>query len=200
MNNYSSLHLFCPPVPLLSILAIHLFSVSKAILFWIWTATTRSYNAHTCTLAWDSYRDTYPEFFMSFQLLSLASPLTASYLFSVWHWVSDSFLCWRGGGKKITLSTKAELKLANNIRLQNNMEEQTILRNCIRRTQNNSIFFVKGKGNDQGGATVEEWRRGDMHVETKVQATVILGWNLRKRTSCPAHGRTRACAHTQSFL
>ena len=36
------------------------------------------------------------------------------------------------------------------------MEEQIILKKCIRRTQNNSIFFVKGKGNDQGGARVEE--------------------------------------------
>lgn len=33
----------------------------------------------------DSYRDTYPEYFMSFQLLSLTSALTESYLLSVWH-------------------------------------------------------------------------------------------------------------------
>ena len=48
------------------------------------------------------------------------------------------------------------------------MEEQTILRKRIRRAQNNSIFFVKGKGNDQGGARAEEWTKGDKHVETEV--------------------------------
>lgn len=59
----------------------------------------------------DSYRDTYPECLMSFQLLSLLSALTESYLLSVWHWVSDSFRCWEGR-KQLLLERKSAHRLS----------------------------------------------------------------------------------------